>query len=79
MVVMDVEEAQVVSKGEAVLAQEIRKTTTCARAESKMASPLGCVAKTGWRVRKRLEERSLCGEPEQLIDDGVLGEDIPLG
>jgi hypothetical protein len=28
---------------------------------------------------ERLEERSLCGDPEQLVDDGVLGEDIPLG
>jgi hypothetical protein len=23
-------------------------------------------------------ERSLCGHPEQLVDDTVLGEDIPL-
>ena len=24
-------------------------------------------------------ELSLCGQPEQLVDDAVLGEDIPLG
>src|SRR5919199_2869617 len=35
--------------------------------------------KKRWEHKARLREPSLCGQPEQLVDDPVLGEAIPLG
>jgi hypothetical protein len=48
------------------------------RTEAK-GSAEGSVAKTGSSVRRGEGKRSLCGQPEQLVDHTILCEDISPG